>query len=65
MSIIELCMVAIVPVALFSVLALLWRSIARINEALDSFGSFEGMHFNDLSPRAQANAGFVALDRVP
>ena len=65
MSVIELCLVAIAPVAVFSVLSLLWRSTARIIEALDSFGSFEDMHFNDLSPRAQANAGFVTPDRVP
>ena len=41
------------------------QCVARINEALDTFGSFEGMHFNDLSPRAKANAGFVTPERVP
>ena len=43
-------------IAACGTLALIWRNVTRVNEALRSFESLEGMHFNEPAKAAPAPA---------
>ena len=43
-------------IAACGTLALIWRNVTPVNEALRSFESLEGMHFNEPAKAAPAPA---------